>query len=119
MQNEKYWPYICSVRSWTMTNLKIIPMAFLVDRVRYKQDPFMASSPAYLAATHIGLMLNRQTDVIVLNSPSIETAYQVLTTGKVVFEADQDSRIGYEIVLKGLYFDFKSFLNNLMNLLNY
>jgi predicted nucleotidyltransferase len=90
-----------------------IDLAFLVDLVLYKQDPFMASSPAYLAAMHIGLMLNRQTDVIDLNSASIETTYQVLTTGKVIFEADQDSRIGYEIVLKGLYFDFKPFLNNL------
>jgi hypothetical protein len=84
-----------------------------VDQVLYKKDPFMASSPAYLAATQIGLMLNRQTDVVVLNSASIETAYQIVTTGKVIFEADHDCRIEYEIVLKGLYFDFKPFLDKL------
>jgi len=90
-----------------------IDLAFLVDRVPYKQDPFIASTPAYLAATKIGLMLDRKTDVIVLNSASIETAYQILTTGKVIFEADHDKRIEYEIVVKGLYFDFKPFLDKL------
>jgi len=90
-----------------------IDLAFLVDQVLYKQDPFIASSPAYLAATQIGLMFNRKTDVVVLNSASIETAYQAVTTGKVIYEADHDRRIDYEIVLKGLYFDFKPFLDKL------
>ena len=90
-----------------------IDLAFLVDQVLYKQDPLMASSPAYLVATHIGLMLNRKTDVVVLNSASIETAYQIVTNGKVIYETDHDRRIEYEIVLKGLYFDFKPFLDKL------
>jgi hypothetical protein len=34
-----------------------------------------------MAATKLGMTLNRQTDVIVLNAASIETAYQAVTTG--------------------------------------
>ena len=90
-----------------------IDLAFLVEQSLYKQDPFVASSPAYLAATEIGLMLNRQTDVIVLNSASIETAYQAVTTGNVIFETDPDHRLEYEAALRGLYFDFKPFLDKL------
>ncbi len=90
-----------------------IDMAFLVDHTRYKKDPFSASASAYMAATEIGLMLNRQTDVIILNSASYETAYQAVTTGKNIYEADHEARIEYEIALKGLYYDFKPFLENL------
>jgi len=58
-----------------------IDLAFLLDRRRYKQDPVINSAPAYMAATKLGMTLNRQTDVIVLNAASIETAYQAVTTG--------------------------------------
>jgi predicted nucleotidyltransferase len=90
-----------------------IDLAFLVDRSFYKKDPFTASSPAYLAATEIGLLLNRQTDVIILNSASIETAYQAITSGSVIYEAHHDLRLEFEATLKGLYFDFKPFLDKL------
>jgi len=90
-----------------------IDLAFLLDRSFYKQDPFMASSPAYLAATEIGLFLNRQTDVIILNSASIEASYQAMTSGNVIYEAHHDLRLEFEATLRGLYFDFMPFLDKL------
>ncbi len=90
-----------------------IDLAFLLDRSLYHKDPFMYSSPAYMAATEVGLMLNRQTDVIILNSASIETAYYAITTGTVIYDANHDNRVEYEAYLKGLYFDFRPFLKTL------
>lgn len=66
-----------------------------------------------MIATEIGMILERQTDVIILNSASIETAYQAVTTGMLMYEKDREKRIEYETSLKGLYFDFKPFLQSL------
>lgn len=90
-----------------------IDLAFLLNRSLYKADPLINSAPAYMAAAEIGLMTERQTDVIILNSASIETAYQAVTTGTLIYEADHESRLEYEAVLRGLYFDFKPFLEKL------
>jgi predicted nucleotidyltransferase len=90
-----------------------IDLAFLLDRCLYKQDPVINSAPAYMAATKIGMILNRQTDVIILNAASIETAYQAVTTGMLIYEADRETRLEYESVLRGLFFDFKPFLEKL------
>lgn len=90
-----------------------IDMAFLVDKDLYKEDPLLASTSSYLLATEIGLMLDRQTDITILNSASLETAYQIIVTGELMYECDNNMRIEYEIALKGLYFDFKPFLNTL------
>jgi len=90
-----------------------IDLAFLLDRRLYKQDPVINSAPAYMAATKISMILNRQTDVIILNSASIETAYQAVTTGMPICEANRETRLEYESALRGLYFDFKPFLEKL------
>ncbi len=90
-----------------------IDLAFLLDRHLYKQDPVINSAPAYLAATKISMILNRQTDVIILNSASIETSYQAVTTGMLIYEANRETRLEYESTLRGLYFDFKPFLEKL------
>jgi len=90
-----------------------IDMAFLVDMDLYKKDPLLATSSSYLLATEVGLRFDRQTDVTILNSASFETAYQVIVTGELIYEYDNNLRIEYEIALKGLYFDFKPFLNTL------
>jgi hypothetical protein len=37
----------------------------------------------------------------------------VITTGKLLYENDPDDRFEYEIALKGMYFDFKPFLDEL------
>ncbi|MFO7912677.1 MAG: nucleotidyltransferase domain-containing protein [Desulfotignum sp.] len=90
-----------------------IDLAFLLDPSLYKKDPLIYSTPAYMAATEIGLMANRQTDVNILNAASIETAYQAITTGIVLYETDHENRLEYESLVRGLYFDFKPFLQNL------
>ncbi|MCF8108292.1 MAG: nucleotidyltransferase domain-containing protein [Desulfohalobiaceae bacterium] len=92
-----------------------IDLAFLLDQSLYKQDPLLCSGPAYMAATDIGLKFDRQTDVIILNSASIESAYQIVTTGIVIYEADHENRLEYETAVRGLYFDFKPFLQKLRN----
>ncbi len=90
-----------------------IDLAFLIDPPLYKKDPFLHSAPAYMSATEIGLLLNRQTDVIILNAASIETAYQVVTTGLLLYEAECEGNLEYEAAIRGLYYDFKPFLQQL------
>jgi len=51
--------------------------------------------------------------VVILNAASVETAYQVITTGELLYEKDAADRLEYEIALKGMYFDFKPFLDEL------
>jgi len=92
-----------------------IDLAFLLNQSLYKQDPLLCSGPAYMVSTDIGLKLDRQTDVIILNSASIESAYQVVTTGIVIYEADRENRLEYETAVRGLYFDFNPFLQKLRN----
>lgn len=90
-----------------------VDLAYLIDPPRYKEDPLIHSSPAHMSAAEIGMLLNRQTDVIVLNAASIETAYQVVTTGIILYEADRGERLEYESTVRGLYYDFKPFLQQL------
>jgi predicted nucleotidyltransferase len=90
-----------------------IDIAFLVNKPLYKKDPLNASRDPYLISTEIGLSLERQTDVIILNSASIETIFQIISTGIVIYEKNTEKRIEYEIAAKGIYFDFKPFLDTL------
>ena len=90
-----------------------IDIAFLVDKSLYKKDPLKASTDSYLISTQIGLTLERQTDVIILNSASIETAFQIISTGIIAYENNPENRIEYEIAIKGMYYDFKPFLDTL------
>jgi len=85
----------------------------MIKRGAFKQDPVISSAPAYMAAAETGSLMGRQTDVIILNSASIETAYQAVTAGILVYEDDPESRLEYEAALKGLYFDFRPFLEEL------
>ncbi len=90
-----------------------IDLAFLLDEKVYKSDPIIAMSPAHLIAAKIGMQFDRETDVTILNSASLEIAYEVVTTGKCLFELDPDMRMEYELKIKGMYFDFKPFLEEL------
>jgi len=90
-----------------------IDLAFLLDEESYRSDPIVAMSPAYLMAAQIGIKLDKETDVTILNSSSLEIAYEVVTTGKLLFEIDPDRRMEYEIKIKGMYFDFRPFLEEL------
>ncbi len=73
----------------------------------------MTMSPAHLIAAEVGMGFNIETDVTILNSASLEIAYEVITSGKCVYESELDLRLEYEIKIKGMYFDFKPFLEEL------
>ena len=90
-----------------------IDLAFLLDEQAYKTDPIDAMSPAHLIAAQVGVKFNKETDVTILNASSLEIAYEVVTTGKCLFELDPDMRMEYELKIKGMYFDFKPFLEDL------
>jgi predicted nucleotidyltransferase len=90
-----------------------IDLAFLLDEKAYKSEAIIAMSPAHLIAAKVGTQFDRETDVTILNSASLEIAYEVVTTGKCIFEIDPDLRMEYEIKIKGMYFDFRPFLEEL------
>ena len=90
-----------------------IDLAFLLDHKAYKLDPLAASAPCYMAATKVGMRLKKETDVIILNASSLEIAYDVVTSGLCFLETDLEKRLDYEIALRGMYFDFKPFLDEL------
>ena len=90
-----------------------IDFAFLLKSEEYLKDPIHASYPAYNMASDIGLKLNKKTDVVILNSSSLEIAYEVIKLGYCLFESNIDLRLTYESKIRGMYFDFKPFLMNL------
>jgi len=90
-----------------------IDLAFLVDEGRYKKDPYEASRPVHMVVGRIGLIFEREIDVVILNSVSLETAYEIVTTGLKLFEKDTDLLLEFEIKIKGMYFDFQPFLSEL------
>jgi predicted nucleotidyltransferase len=90
-----------------------VDLAFLLDNSGYAADPLTASYDAYHISTRVSSETNRRTDVVILNAASVETAYQVITTGELLYEKDPADRLEYEIALKGMYFDFKPFLDKL------
>ena len=87
-----------------------IDFAFLLKSDEYLKDPIQASYPAYKTASDIGLTLNKKTDVTILNSSSLEIAYEVVKSGHCLYESDIDLRLIYESKIRGMYFDFKPFL---------
>jgi predicted nucleotidyltransferase len=94
-------------------NSSDIDIALLLDEKSYKGDPITASAPAYLAATRVGLAIECETDITILNTASLEMAYEVITSGICLVETDREKRIAYEIALRGMYFDFKPFLEEI------
>ncbi len=90
-----------------------IDMAFLLKNSEHTKDPLTASYDAYYIATRVSVETGRQTDVIILNAASVETAYHVITTGKLLYAKNSADRLEYEIAQKGMYFDFKPFLDEL------
>lgn len=90
-----------------------VDLAFLINELYYASDPVTAVSPAYMIATKIGMLLDKETDVTILNGASVEIAYEVVTTGRCLYEADQDRRLEYECKIRGLYFDFMPFIEEL------
>jgi predicted nucleotidyltransferase len=90
-----------------------IDLAFLVDQASYRKDTFEATVPVHMIAGKMGMKLDRVVDVTILNSASLEMAYEIITTGHLLFESDVELRLQYEIKIKGMYFDFQPFLSEL------
>ena len=90
-----------------------IDLAFLLEDKVYKSDPIISMFPAHLIASQIGVEFNKETDVTILNSSSLEMAYEVITSGKCLFALDPDMRMEYELKIKGMYLDFRPFLEKL------
>lgn len=88
-------------------------LAFLLDAKAYKSDSFEATGPAHMAAMRIGISFKRETDVVILNSSSVELAYEAVTSGRCVYEAEQDRRLEYEATIRSMYYDFRPFLMEL------
>jgi predicted nucleotidyltransferase len=90
-----------------------VDLAFLLDEDTYKADPLAASAPCYLAATKVGMEFGKKTDITILNAASLEMAYEIVTSGLCLFAPDPEKRLEYEAALRGMYFDFKPFLDEL------
>ncbi|MDL1968979.1 MAG: nucleotidyltransferase domain-containing protein [Deltaproteobacteria bacterium] len=93
--------------------LSDMDLAFLIDEKAYKADPFNTTGRAYMTAMRIGTKFWKETDVIILNSSSIELAYEAVSSGCCVYEADQDRRLEYETKIRGMYYDFMPFIMEL------
>ena len=90
-----------------------IDLAFLVDPERYRIDAFDATVPAHMIAGKMGMKLDRVVDVTILNSASVEIAYEVVTNCKCLFELDPELRLEYELKARGMYYDFQPFISEL------
>jgi len=90
-----------------------VDLAFLLDQKAYIEDPLETQTPAYLLAARFGIKVDREIDVMILNSASLEMAYEIVSTGSCVYELNAERRLEYEIKIRGLYFDFRPFLDNL------
>ncbi len=49
----------------------------------------------------------------ILNSASLEMAFEIITRGECIYESDAEDRIQYELKVKGMYHDFKPFIDEL------
>jgi predicted nucleotidyltransferase len=90
-----------------------IDLAFLVDREAYRKDAFEATAPAHMMAAKMAMKLDRVVDVTILNTSSLEIAYEIVTSGECLFERDPEYRIEYELKIRGMYFDFQPFISEL------
>jgi predicted nucleotidyltransferase len=90
-----------------------IDLAFFLDEQAYKADPIRTMSPAYLIAAEIAMHFDKETDVTILNSSSLELSYEIMIAGKCLYEADPEARLEYEIKIKSMYFDFEPFLSEM------
>jgi len=102
-----------SVLKKKLETVSDIDFAFLLKTKEYIHDPIQSSYPAYRVALEIGLKFNKKTDVTILNSSSIEIAYEVITTGRCIYEYNMDIRFEYEAKIRGMYLDFRPFLMDL------
>jgi predicted nucleotidyltransferase len=90
-----------------------VDLAFLVGHEAYATDAFECTAPLHMIAARMGMALGRGVDVTVLNSASLEIAYEVVAEGECLFESDPEQRLDYELKIRGMHFDFRPFIENL------
>jgi predicted nucleotidyltransferase len=90
-----------------------IDLAFLVDPEKYGIDAFECTAPVHMTAGKMGMELDRVVDVTILNSASLEIAYEIVAGGLCLFESDPEQRLQYELKIRGMYFDFRPFIHEL------
>jgi predicted nucleotidyltransferase len=90
-----------------------IDLAFLVDQEQYSTDVFKCTAPLHMIAARMGMELDRVVDVTLMNSASLEIAYEIVTGGECLFECDSEQRLQYELKIRGMYFDFRPFIYEL------
>jgi predicted nucleotidyltransferase len=90
-----------------------IDLAFLVDPEKYRSDAFESTAPVHMIAAKMGMKLDRVVDVTILNSASLEIAYEIVASGECLFESDSELRLQYELKVRGMYFDFQPFISEL------
>jgi len=88
-----------------------IDLAVLIEDKSYKEDPFKAIASIHIFTAQLSRILNHETDITILNSSSIEIAYEIVTTGICIYEIDFDYRMSYENKIKGMYYDFIPFIH--------
>jgi|GEM_PF-450369 len=74
------------------------------------KDPLHCFAAAQRIGAHIGRVLVKAMDVLLLNGASLELVYAVIAHGICCYAPDVDARLEREAVLRGMYFDFKPFL---------
>jgi predicted nucleotidyltransferase len=90
-----------------------IDLAFFVDPEKYSIDVFECTAPLHMIAAKIGMKLDRAVDATILNSASLEIAYEIVAGGECLFESDSELRMQYELKIRGMYFDFRPFISEL------
>lgn len=102
-----------SVLNFQKKNPEDIDIAFLFKEDYFKKNPLEAFSIAHIIGGDLSRVFKKPVDVIVLNNSSLSFAYSIITEGICIYENSAEERINYEIKIKGLYYDFKPFLDNL------
>ena len=52
----------------------------------------------------------RRADVVILNQAGLVVGFQILKTGRVIFERDRDARCRFEMRLRSEYYDYQPYL---------
>lgn len=90
-----------------------IDLAFLFKESFFKKNPFKSFSIAHTVGGELSEVFKIPVDVIVLNNLSISFTYTIITEGVCIYRRSDEERINYEIKIKGLYYDFRPFLDRL------
>jgi len=56
-------------------------------------------------------ILNKDVDIVILNTTNIELRFSIISRGKLVFDTDYDKRTDFEDIAIRDYLDFKPFLD--------